>query len=416
VRKVAAPVLIPLLLLSACGGGSSSGLGTTSTTSATQTIAAPGPNVVALEVDAGPAVLPSPSLNTAFVTITVCQPGSTTNCETIPDIEVDTGSFGLRLVYGALSANFAATLPQQMAGTLPVAECASFAIGYSWGSVRSADVTISGEIASDLPIQMIGDPAFPNVPDTCSSMVPTEQDTVATFGANGILGVGQSVQDCGDDCAQSAVPGAYYTCPSNATCTPVIEPTDLQVSNPVAFFAADNNGVIIELPPVSDSGAQSATGALVFGIGTESNNGLNGATVFASDPSSGEISASFNGTTYPESFIDSGSNAFYFVDSAILPCGQNTVAPGAFCPNSTEGLSVQLTGTNAASETVGFDLANAVEVLTDNPTAAAFPDLGVPNPNPQGFDAGMPFFYGRNVFTAIEGASTPGGVGPYFAF
>jgi hypothetical protein len=228
--------------------------------------------------------------------------------------------------------------------------------------------------------------------------------------------VGQFVPDCGDNCAQSAVPGAYYTCPSNATCTPVIEPTNLQVSNPVAFFAADNNGVIVELPPVGDSGAQSATGALVFGIGTESNNGLNGATVFASDPSSGAISASFEGATYPESFIDSGSNALYFVDSTIMLCGQNTVAPGAFCPSSITGLSVQLMGTNAASEPVGFDLANAVEVLTDNPSGTAFPDIGVPNSNTQSFDAGLPFFYGRNVFTAIQGASTPGGVGPYLAF
>ena len=29
---------------------------------------------------------------------------------------------------------------------------------------------------------------------------------------------------------------------------------------------------------------------------------------------------------------------------------------------------------------------------------------------------GLPFFFGRTVFTAIEGQTTPGGVGPYFAF
>jgi hypothetical protein len=32
------------------------------------------------------------------------------------------------------------------------------------------------------------------------------------------------------------------------------------------------------------------------------------------------------------------------------------------------------------------------------------------------FDWGLPFFFGRTVFTAIEGMSTPGGTGPYFAF
>ena len=416
-RKVAGLALIPLLSLCACSGGGSSGLGSSSSTSSTQVIASPAANVVTIEVDGGPAVLPSPDVNTAFVTVTVCQPGSTTNCESVPYIVVDTMSYGLRLVYGALSASFAATLPQQMAGTLPVAECVSFAIGYSWGSVRTADITISGETASSIPIQMIGDPAFPNVPTTCSSSVPTEEDTVATFGANGILGVGPFVQDCGDACAQSAIAGTYYTCASNgASCNPVIQPTDLQVSNPVAAFATDNNGVIVELPPVAESGALSATGALVFGIGTESNNGLNGATVLSSDPTSGQISAVFNGTTYPESFIDSGSNAFYFVDSSILPCGQDTVAPGAFCPTSTESLSVELMGENGASVTTGFEVGNAVDLLNDNPTATAFPDIGVPNTDTESFDAGLPFFYGRNVFTAIAGASTPGGTGPYVAY
>jgi hypothetical protein len=33
-----------------------------------------------------------------------------------------------------------------------------------------------------------------------------------------------------------------------------------------------------------------------------------------------------------------------------------------------------------------------------------------------GFIFGLPFFYGRTVFTAINGASTPGGAGPYFAY
>ena len=32
------------------------------------------------------------------------------------------------------------------------------------------------------------------------------------------------------------------------------------------------------------------------------------------------------------------------------------------------------------------------------------------------FDWGLPFFYGRTVFTAIEGAATPGGAGPYWAY
>jgi len=35
------------------------------------------------------------------------------------------------------------------------------------------------------------------------------------------------------------------------------------------------------------------------------------------DPDTGNLSITFNGSTFSSSFIDSGSNANYFVDSAI---------------------------------------------------------------------------------------------------
>ncbi len=32
------------------------------------------------------------------------------------------------------------------------------------------------------------------------------------------------------------------------------------------------------------------------------------------------------------------------------------------------------------------------------------------------FDWGLPFFFGRRVFTAIANRATPAGLGPYYAF
>ena len=50
-----------------------------------------------------------PAINTAYTTVTVCAPGSTSNCQTIDHIQVDTGSSGLRILSEVLTI----TLPVQ---------------------------------------------------------------------------------------------------------------------------------------------------------------------------------------------------------------------------------------------------------------------------------------------------------------
>jgi len=77
---------------------------------------------------------------------------------------------------------------------------------------------VSGETASGVNVQIIGDPAYPNttIPATCTG---APVNTVATFGANGILGVGPFVQDCGSACVAAVTPlPVYYSCPSPSTC------------------------------------------------------------------------------------------------------------------------------------------------------------------------------------------------------
>ena len=65
------------------------------------------------------------------------------------------------------------------------------------------------------------------------------------------------------------------------------------------------------------------------------------------------------------------------------------------------------------SVAVTFDVANAV-ALFNNADAFAYHNLAGPGPNM--FDWGLPFFYGRRVFIAIEGQTTPAGPGPYIAY
>ena len=80
----------------ACGGHS---LGGSSPPSGTVT---PANNVVDVSVSAGPAELSAPAVNTLYTTVTVCVPGTTT-CQTIDNIQVDTGSYGLRILAPVLT-------------------------------------------------------------------------------------------------------------------------------------------------------------------------------------------------------------------------------------------------------------------------------------------------------------------------
>jgi len=413
VRKFVALALIQLGFLAACGGGGGyGGGGGTPPPPAMQVIATPGPpNVETLTVDAGPAGLTFTDVNTTFVSVKVCVPGTST-CKTIDHIEVDTGSIGLRIMSSVLTTAPAITLPAETVGTNALAECLQFADGTSWGSLAMADIQlpVSGETAANVNVQVIGDPLYPTVPTNCTGI---PENTVATFGANGILGVGPFIQDCGSACVAAVTPlTVYYSCPSPSTCAAANASLLEQVPNPVTLFGTDHNGVIVELPAVGSAGSTTTSGSLVFGIGTRTNNGLGAATVLPEDPSTGWISGTYKSTVYTNSYLDSGSNGNFFTDSSLTPCTSN---PNFYCPASTMSETATLRGANGATLAADFSVANA-DTLFSITSYTAFSNLGGTNSNAMGFDLGLPFFYGHNVFTAIENAGTPGGIGPYFAY
>lgn len=388
-------VLTAVACLSGCGGG---GGGASSQ---------PTENVQAITVDGGPADAP----NLAFTSVTVCAPGSSGNCQTIDHVQVDTGSTGLRIMASVLSP--ALSLPQQIAADgSPLAECAQFVDGYSWGSVRIADVRIAGEQANSLPMQVIGDPGFPAIPRSCSNSGPAE-NTVLAFGANGLLGVGLFLQDCGSGCVHAAIPGIYYACPSTG-CQPTEVALAQQLQNPVALFASDNNGVIIALPSVPPAGSATATGSLTFGIGTQSNNGLGAATLLPVNPNTGNIITTYGALAYANSYIDAGTSVIAFGNNIYPVCvGADA---GLYCPPGTQNLSATLQGAGKGVSTVSFSVANADQLFAANPNFDAFGNLAAPTGDAVTFAWGLPFFFGRSVYTAIEGRTTPGGPGPYFGF
>jgi hypothetical protein len=386
-----------------CGGG---GGGTLSPGGSTP----PASNVISVVVDSGPTST-SPDVNTLFTTVTVCVPGSTTSCQTIDHIQVDTASFGLRLLAPVLSVS----LPvQTTANGASLLECTQFVDGYSWGPVALADVQISGESARSVPLQVIGDANFTTVPANCSSIGPAE-DTVAAFGANGILGVGVFAQDCGSGCVSTVDNGSYYACSSTA-CQATAVPLASQVPNPVTLFATDNNGVVIQLPSVAAQGAATVTGSMIFGIDTQSNNKSGTQSVLTVDLAYGDFTTAFNNQPpLTQSFLDTGSNGYFFNDTGLQQC-TSTNFTKFYCPASPQGLSAVLQGQNGVSATVSFTVADAETLGGNDPSLVAFATLAGTYPTTNTFDWGLPFYYGRTVYTAIENTTTAVGTGPYVAF
>ncbi|AQH05794.1 hypothetical protein A9R05_43025 (plasmid) [Burkholderia sp. KK1] len=345
--------------------------------------------------------------NQPTASVTICVPG-TTNCQTINNVLVDTGSSGLRL----FSSEVSLALPRVVSGSATLTECSAFGSGSTWGTVASADISLAGEVAKSASVQLIADPAVESIPASCMAESPSDAavQTAAELGANGIIGVGLATADCGTYCVNTTANNVYFSCTAS-TCSQTTAAANMQVANPVGQFAQDNNGVAITLPAVTTAGLTQVTGTLTFGIGTQSDNALGTAQVYTVN-SSGEVTTIYGSDTDTDSFIDSGSNGFFFHDSSITQCAI-TDAPGFYCPASTLTESAMIQGVNGNNVSVSFQVANTDTIAA----AGVYAVNGLATTAPPGtFDWGLPFFYGRTVYTAINNASTPGGTGPYFAF
>ncbi len=348
-------------------------------------------------------------LNKPCVSVTVCVPGSAT-CDTITDIILDTGSFGLRIFKNAPGMTVSGSLTQVLAsngGSL--AECVQFGDGSSeWGPVKRADVILGNELAANIPIQVI-DATFGTVPSTCGT---PDAGPSPSVGFSGILGVGVFKEDCGSGCQSIPNNGIYYSC-NGSVCSGTAVALSNQVQNPVAKLLTDNNGVIVELPSISSNGTTSASGNLILGIGTRSNNVPSGVTTFQTD-FVGEIRTVLSGSTY-NSIIDSGSNGLFFTSpsDSMLPACPSPNSGGWFCPVSTTTLSA--VNTDASGSTSGQVLFQIGNYTTLTGTGNhVFPDIGASLTTM--FDWGLPFYFGRNVFVGIEGQGSILGTGPYIAY
>ena len=338
--------------------------------------------------------------NTPYVSVTICEPGTYT-CKTIHNIMIDTGSSGLRIFASAVkSLNLELLSPN-------IYECAGFGSGVTWGAVQIADIRMAGELASSMAIQVIDDGNNVIVPSACSNGQPTNQ-TPAVMGANGLLGVSNTLYDT----------GPYFDCiPSTANNCQIYPPPKFQIQNPIAAFAVNNNGLLIRLPQINAIGARTATGAVIFGIDTQVNNSSNGANFIPAN-SYGYFTTIFNNVAYPQSYIDSGTNYLVFSGentSSELPICSANIFTALYCPASTKNFTATMALKNNVASTVNFSVATA----NLGATYQAFNNIAGPLPaiiSNQTFVWGLPFFFGRTVYVGISGKTSNAGTGPYFAY
>jgi hypothetical protein len=197
----------------------------------------------------------------------------------------------------------------------------------------------------------------------------------------------------------------------------------------------DDNGTIIILPAIPETGASLVRGRLVFGIGTKDNNQFAGAQQYNVDINPGSavapnpyylaVTASLaTGATaiaYANSYIDSGSNALFFdapATVAPLCSGAGKIGPDWACPTQTQSLVATFSGHSSVvtqTGTANFAIANANSLFST--ANYAFSDLaGSSGQSTSGtFVWGLPFFYGRSVFTSIW-QQTLSDNGPWWAF
>ena len=384
-------VWIPVLA-AACGGGPKA-----------TSLGASGPNVLPISVN-GDGCSANAYFNEPCVSVTVCVPGTST-CQTIGNLLLDTGSSGLRVFSQALTLSLPAVAAPD--GN-PLAECVPFLDGATqWGPIVHADVVLGGEPAVTVPVQRI-DAGFATRPSACTGA----QTDPASAGYNGILGVQQWIEDCGAGCAATTSNNPYYSC--GAACTQTVVPVASQVTNPVAMLPQDRNGVIVHLPAVAAGGAASASGQLILGIGTRTNNVPPHSAVAYPLDNGGNLSTSIGSGTVA-SFLDTGSNGIFFPPPT--PALTTCPAPDAswFCPAAPVTVSATNIGAGGSpSGAVTFQITSldALPASVAVSSQVGGPVVGTPTY----VDYGLPFHLGRDVYVGIEGRASGLGIGPFVAY
>ncbi|HXA48312.1 MAG TPA: DUF3443 family protein [Burkholderiaceae bacterium] len=372
-------------------------------------------NVAPLVVDgfpcaAGGTVGAANTGNVPYTTVKICAPGSTTNCQIIDHVTVDTGSSGLRIAASALSPNLQPGngLPAVVGGSAStsLAECEIYVSSYVYGPIVSADVYIGGKLVKNANMQVFGSPSN-QIPAACSNQGGIETDTTQSFGGNGLIGVSFELTDLGE----------YFDCQSADPSQCTVNNAYNGLPNLVSLFDTDNNGVVLSLPPVPDAGLSSpVVGTLNFGVSTQANNTpAVSATAIVNDPQIGEFAAQVGGVWYT-AYIDSGTALMFFNDTAntdLTLCPDSSFNAGLYCPATPQNIPINFANfgstTVVGSQTYQVGNADAINTLS----AMAFRNVAGPITTSTTLTQttmafGLSAFYGHNMYFLFNTMTAPG--------
>jgi hypothetical protein len=465
-----------LALLVSCGGGGDSttttisggGINNLGQSPAVSTNPVQTDNNLLVSVGDGPRGFQlAPNANILYATVTVCSPTDASKCVDIDHVQVDTGSVGLRVLASKVKSlnlppveissrpEFIASLNPQPPSNqvLNTWECFPFVIGGLWGANATAVVGLGRQVTSPVAIQLIEDETDPTKalqpPTACTAKADGNiLSSAGALGSNGILGVGSTNLDCGAVCLDGSYAAngtfvQYYGCLPGALAITKCDTSDkvdanLQVSNPISAFTDSrfNNGLVLVMPAVTNPGAATASGELIFGVDTIAS----GSSVFSNNtvPLAGKrvmlgvdpvnnLDSYLNITTqllrspspqiFYGSYLDTGTNGLFFNDSSSVPipkCNNSTW----YCPASTLTLNAVLSdggSTTLNQVNLQFQVGNAEALFSTSNTA--FVDASGAAPvGSTDFAWGMPFFYGKRVYLSIWDITSFGNAAPWYAW
>lgn len=368
--------------------------------------------------------------NTPSVSVTICADAAKTNCVTINNILLDTGSTGLRVLASAMGSALENSLPHVQVAGADLAECYGYADStYYWGPMKMAYVTLGSESTSvAVPIQ-VADYSFGDSKvftsgsgtgacyqslastDSANGMSAPTQLGDASVSGNGILGVNFLVQDCGADCVSRSDLGLYFTC-TGSTCNPSAAALSQQASNPIGAMPYDNNGIYLNFPAPTNGAGTDVTGNYAFlGIGTQANNtpGSSVVSMYA-DPSLSDKCGSLMTSDWEGqsvcSFLDSGTSILSFPNFTNNPLP--TDSQGYYTPSLLTTVTVRNYSSTCVTNQTNMSVEN-IDTISQSYDILQYIGIEAGQNDGEAGDVtyGFPFFLGQSIYVGLEGTSSP---------